>query len=159
MKNGMKLFAVVAMIVAGGVLAAEPPEVAWRTDFDAALTDASAQGRAVLLDFTGSDWCVWCHRLDVEVFDKEAFADYAREHLILVQLDFPNKKELPAELKAQNDALAERFGVTGYPTVVLLDGSGAEIGRLGYMQGGAKTFVRALKKFVADAAARSGGSS
>lgn len=143
------------MLLSACVLgSAEPVEASadpWRTDFDAALATAREEGKEVLLDFTGTDWCVWCHRLEDEVFTKQAFLDYARERLVLVRLDFPRRTKLPAELQTQNDALSERFDVSGYPTVILLDGSGQEVGRLGYMQGGAKTFVRALKKFASDA--------
>ncbi|HUG10738.1 MAG TPA: thioredoxin family protein [Opitutaceae bacterium] len=156
LKTRLKAFAAL-LFVAGAAFgedqAAAVPGDLWRTDFEAALTTAKDEGKAVLLDFTGSDWCVWCHRLEAEVFEQQAFLDYAREHLVLVRLDFPRKTKLPTELQAQNDALSERFDVGGYPTVILLDASGEEIGRLGYTQGGAKTFVRALKKFRAEATA------
>jgi len=155
MKKLWRTALVVSLILSGAAMpAAGPDEVAtdpWRTDFEGALKTAREEGRAVLLDFTGSDWCVWCHRLEDEVFTKQAFLDFARERLVLVRLDFPRKTKLPDELQAQNDALNDRFDVSGYPTVILLNGSGEEIGRLGYMQGGAKTFVRALKKFASDA--------
>lgn len=163
MKTSWITALVVSIVISStSLLGAEPDDVAtdpWRTDFEGALETAREEGRAVLLDFTGSDWCVWCHRLEDEVFTKDAFLDYARESLVLVRVDFPRRTKLPPEVEAQNKALDDRYGVTGYPTIVLIDAQGTEIGRLGYIQGGAKTFVRALKRFVADAkaAAQAGG--
>jgi thiol:disulfide interchange protein len=121
----------------------------WVTDFAAASVQAREQGRAILLNFTGSDWCVWCHRLRDEVFRQPWFLDYAGANLVLVEIDFPRRTNQPGALAAQNKQLDERFGVSGYPTIILLNADGAEIGRLGYMQGGSKTFVRELKRLIA----------
>ena len=61
----------------------------WETNFKKALARAKAENKYVLLNFSGSDWCGWCTKLDKEVFSRQAFKDYARENLILVLLDFP----------------------------------------------------------------------
>lgn len=121
----------------------------WGTDFEAALARAASEDRAILVNFTGSDWCVWCHRLSREVFEQRPFIEYAATDLVLLEVDFPRRRELPAALLAQNRRLAEQFEVSGYPTILLLNSAGKEIGRLGYMQGGAKTFVRELKRLIA----------
>lgn len=117
----------------------------WSTDYAAAVKT----GRPVLLNFTGSDWCVWCHRLRDEVLQTAVFAQYATESLALVELDFPRKQSLSPELKKQNDGFARKFGVDSYPTIILLGSDGQELARLGYMQGGPKTFVRELKRRIA----------
>lgn len=128
-----------------------PDRLVWREDFAAARAQAELEGRAMLLNFTGSDWCVWCFKLRDEVFLQAPFIAFAKESLMLVEVDFPQKKPQSAELIAQNRALDERFDVSGYPTIVVLNSRGAEIGRLGYMEGGAKTFVRALRRLIAAA--------
>src|SRR5689334_15851945 len=61
----------------------------WLTDLPTALAKAKAEGKSVLMDFTGSDWCPWCIRLRKEIFDQTAFQKFADENLILVELDFP----------------------------------------------------------------------
>ena len=43
----------------------------WLTDMELATEKASKEGKHLLLDFSGSDWCGWCIRLDKEVFQKE----------------------------------------------------------------------------------------
>jgi thiol-disulfide isomerase/thioredoxin len=118
----------------------------WRTDYRAALAEAKAQQQHVFLFFTGSDWCGWCKRLNREILSQPEFRDYAEQNLILVEVDFPRFKELPDELKKQNDLLQRAFQIEGYPTVVVLNAKGKEIGRLGYQEGGPGPFVRALKK-------------
>lgn len=133
----------------GGDVQAAAAAGAWSTDYDGSLRRAAQEKKPVLLDFTGSDWCIWCKRLDAEVFSQKPFVDYARDHLILVTIDFPNQKPQSDAEKRRNDELSKRFDVDGYPTVILLSPDGHVLGRTGYMEGGAKTFVRELKRFVA----------
>jgi len=102
----------------------------------------------VLLDFTGSDWCSWCIKFDQEALSTEKFAEYAKTHLELVQLDFPNTKPQSAELKAANAALQKQYNVDGFPTYVLLNADGKELGRqVGYAKGGPEAFIAELDGF------------
>lgn len=117
----------------------------WLTDYDQALKVAAEKKLPVLVDFTGSDWCGWCIRLDKEVFSQDAFKAYAKENLVLVKLDFPRRKNLPKEEAARNQELAGKFGIQGFPTIVLLGADGQEKARTGYQPGGAKAYVEHLK--------------
>ena len=96
----------------------------WLDDLAKAKAQASSEGKRILLDFTGSDWCGWCKKLDAEVFSQQEFKDYAAKNLVLVELDFPRSKTLTDEVKAQNNALKEKFAIRGFPTVIMLDGEG-----------------------------------
>jgi thioredoxin-related protein len=120
----------------------------WTTDYKAALTQAKAQKKLVLLDFTGSDWCPPCMLLEKEVFTEKAFKDFADKNYILVRVDFPQGKELPDDLKKQNDDLATRFNIEGPPTLIVLDAEGKELGRqLGYRAGsGPEAVIAQLKR-------------
>lgn len=126
-----------------GGLAAEENSL-WQTDFKAAQAKAKAEKKLLLLDFTGSDWCGWCIRLDQEVFNTEAFRSEAPKHFVLVQLDFPQGKELPEALAAQNAKLADQYSVQGYPTILLLDADGALVARTGYRPGGEEAYLKHL---------------
>ena len=97
----------------------------------------------MLLDFTGSDWCGWCIKIDKEVFAKPEFKNFSEKSLILVELDFPQGKTLPDAVKAQNSELQRKFKVNGYPTLVLLSPSGKEITR---WEGFKPSFFEELKK-------------
>lgn len=118
------------------------------SDFGAAQSQAKAEGKPMLLDFTGSDWCGWCIRLDEEVFSQDAFKAYAAANLILVELDFPRKKNQSAELKAQNKALSEKYGVRGFPTIVVLSPAGDLLGTTGYRRGGPEDYVLHLQELL-----------
>jgi protein disulfide-isomerase len=120
----------------------------WLTDVPTALARAKAENKSVLLDFTGSDWCGWCIRLKEEVFDEPAFAAYAKESLILVELDFPKGKPQTPQLRAANEALARKFGVRGFPTIIVLDANGNKLLQGGYAPGGAANYVSLLKKGI-----------
>lgn len=124
---------------------------AWMTDFEAAQSKAAAEQKPLLLEFTGSDWCPPCMMLNKEVFSQEIFLQYAADALILVKLDFPRKKELSAELKAQNEALATKYGIRGFPTILILSPEGKVVDTTGYRRGGAKAYVEHLKEIVASA--------
>ena len=121
---------------------------AWSTDLGAAQTKAYAENRIVLINFTGSDWCGWCIRLKDEVFSKPEFERFASSHLVLVEVDFPRKKPLAAAQKQANKALADKYFVQGYPTIILLNSKGDKIGELGYMQGGPQPFINAVQELA-----------
>lgn len=133
--------AVLSLSLAGMLSAGE-----WSTDLPKAVAKAKAEGKLVLVDFTGSDWCGWCKKLKAEVFDTQAFNDYAAKNLVLVEVDFPHKTELSEAQKAANKALAQKYGIKGFPTLVILDGSGQQVGELGYMPGGPAPMITELSK-------------
>ena len=121
-------------------------ELNWTTDYNQALSEAKSSGSKVFVFFTGSDWCGWCMRLDGEILATEQFKAYADRNLILVKLDFPRRIPLSEELKAQNEQLARKFRVTGFPTVVVLNSQGKRVAVMGYQEGGPGPFVAALEK-------------
>tara|TARA_B110000908_G_C10219153_1_gene434365 strand:- start:252 stop:773 length:522 start_codon:yes stop_codon:yes gene_type:complete len=96
-------------------------ELKWHTDFEEARLLALKENKVVFGFFTGSDWCGWCTRLKINVFDKPAFIDWAAKNVVLLELDFPRRTQLPAKLKEQNQGLAQAFQVRGYPTVWLFN--------------------------------------
>ncbi len=120
-------------------------ELKWLTDLPAAQALAKKEKKLVFVDFTGSDWCGWCVKLKKEVFDTKEFADYAKDNLILVELDFPRRKEQSAALKKANAALQEKHGVTGFPTLLALNADGKEVWKNpGYHPGGPAAMIAKL---------------
>ena len=115
--------------------------VQWQTDLPTALKQAAAENKAVLVDFTGSDWCGWCIKLKREVFDQKEFQAFAQENLVLVEVDFPNSKPQSAALRNANAALAKQFGIEGYPTIFILDANGNRLLKTGYKSGGPKNYI------------------
>jgi len=136
-----------ALVLAAASLPAA--DLAWQTDLPKAQAAAKAQNKLVLLDFTGSDWCGWCIKLKKEVFSTPEFAAYAAKNLVLVEVDFPRKKTLPAEQKKANDALAAQYKIEGFPTIIVLGPDGKKVGELGYQPGGPKAFIAELEKLKA----------
>ena len=121
----------------------------WQTDYEQALATAKAANKCVLLNFTGSDWCPPCIQMEKAVFSKAAFLNYAKENLVLVELDFPRRKALPAKVTEQNERLADQYGIenSGYPTVVLLNPDGKILGQLeGYAEEGPADMIAWVEK-------------
>ena len=117
----------------------------WETDLEVAKKRAKDEDKVILADFTGSDWCGWCIKLKKEVFDKPEFKEYAKKHLVMLELDFPHEKRLPAKEKEQNEKLSQEFKVEGFPTILLMNAKGKEVGRTGYQDGGPEKYVEHLK--------------
>jgi protein disulfide-isomerase len=125
----------VGLFAAAALFTATAAELNWLTDAAKAQAQAKAENKLVLLDFTGSDWCGWCIKLNKEVFNTPEFAEYAKKNLVLVEEDFPRKKKLSDEQKKANEALGKKYGIRGYPTLILLDGSGKKLAELSYSDG------------------------
>ena len=120
----------------------------WLTDYEKAKETAKEQNKPILIDFSGSDWCGWCIKLDKEVFSKDEFRKYAEENLVLLLLDFPRRKQMPAEEKKRNEELAGKFNIQGFPTVLLVDAEGKVIARTGYQPGGPEKYVEHIKQLL-----------
>jgi|SRR5665213_2267621 len=140
------LITMLAITVFWRVNAAE----AWLTDLPKAEAQAKAENKIVLMDFTGSDWCSWCIKFKQEVLDTPEFQAYAAKNVVLVELDYPQKKVQADDLKKTNASLKDHYKIDGYPTLVVLDKAGKEIGRqVGYSEGGPKAFIARLEQFKA----------
>jgi protein disulfide-isomerase len=135
----------VCLLLGWLAMSARAGELAWMTDLAKAEAKAKDEKKLVLMDFTGSDWCGWCIKLKKEVFDTKEFAAYAKDNLVLVELDFPNRKAQSDELKKANAKLKDKYKVSGFPTIVVLNGEGKQLWKqVGYMAGGAKAWIAKL---------------
>ena len=138
------LISVLGLFLAAQLQAAEGK---WINDLAKAQAKAKEENKMVLVDFTGSDWCPPCKALHKNVFSAKEFNDYAEKNLVLVEVDFPRRKEQPADLKKANRALAEKYNIESFPTVIVFDSKGKELDRKsGYGGQNAKDYVTGLEK-------------
>ena len=93
----------------------------WLVNLDEAYQESKETGKPIMANFTGSDWCGWCKRLSAAVFNKPEFKSWAEEHVVLLELDFPRRSQVPANIKKQNADLQRAFRVRGFPTVWVFD--------------------------------------
>ncbi len=135
----------IAMLVCCALLKVSAADLNWLTDVPKAQAQAKTDNKLVLMDFTGSDWCGWCMKLDKETFSQPEFADYAKKNLVLVQLDFPAHKEQSDDLKSANKALAKKYSIDGYPTLIALKPDGTVVWtQVGYLAGGPSAMIAKL---------------
>jgi thioredoxin-related protein len=129
-------------------LQTEAADLSWGTDLPKALIEAKAEQKLVLMDFTGSDWCPACILFHDQVAMSPKFAAYAKTNLVLIVVDFPNKVPQSDALKSANMALQKKYEVEGFPTLVLLNADGKELGRqLGYDSSGAEAFIAKVEGY------------
>ncbi|MEZ6017353.1 MAG: thioredoxin family protein [Planctomycetota bacterium] len=124
----------------------KPAEHRWFADYDMAVAAAKAEGKDLLVDFTGSDWCGWCIKLHEEVFQHAAFYDEASKHYVLLALDFPNGDEAKAKVPnpERNKELSEKYEIGGFPTILLMNVNGEVFGKTGYRDGGPEKYIAYL---------------
>jgi thioredoxin-related protein len=142
------LFLLSFALFIGVVHAQTENEQVWHSDVNVAIQQSLATKKPMFLFFTGSDWCGWCIRLQKEVFQTPYFTQWAKENVILVELDYPRKKQLPDEVRQQNQTMQQIFQVQGYPTVHLVtpepqqDGTVTftSLGQSGYAAGGPESW-------------------
>ncbi len=120
----------------------------WNEDYEGTLKEAEKSGKPIMLDFTGSDWCGWCVKLKKEVFDQQEFKKFSKENLFLVELDFPRGKTQSSKIKEQNQKLAQKYEIQGYPALIILNAKGEKIGEMGYVEGGPEPFIAQLKTIL-----------
>ena len=140
----MKKLIVSAMFALAATCAFAMPK-GWTDDFDAAKAKAAKEGKLLLVDFSGSEWCGWCIKLDDEVFSKKEFVKTAQMDFVLVMVDSPrNKEKLSKKARKQNPGLVEKYKIRGFPTVLVMDAEGEVLARTGYRKGGVKEYIKHL---------------
>jgi thioredoxin-related protein len=123
----------------------------WQTDFEKAKNTASTEDKPIILVFQGSDWCAPCIKLDRQVWSTAAFKEYASEHYVMLQADFPRKRENSlSETQAKANAkLAETYNRNGiFPFVVVLDANGHVLGKTGYKKTTPEQYIKELNAFT-----------
>lgn len=136
---GLATFTTSSTLMAGGE--------DWMTDFSAAKAKAAKENKSLLVDFTGSDWCGWCIRLNEEVFSHEAFKKGVAETFVLVELDYPqDSSKIPQATQEQNQKLKDQYKIQGFPTILLMNAEGLPFAKTGYQQGGPENYVSHLNE-------------
>ncbi len=125
----------------------EKQEKIWLTDASQEIEESKLSGKPIFAFFTGKEWCSWCKKLERQVLSKEGFINYAKENLVLLELDFPRGKR---NLPQKQIELARKFNIKGYPTVILMDSSTNKIAKTGYESMSPIQYVDHVKALLKD---------
>lgn len=146
---------IIALLIIAGSFTAEAQEMIWETNVKKAIEVSNKTKKPLLMFFTGSDWCGWCIRLQKEVLKTPEFTKWAKENVVLVELDFPRRSKQTAEIKKQNNELQQAFGIQGFPTVVIANGTIKDgkvnfegLGSTGYVAGGPAAWLAVANGFL-----------
>lgn len=150
----MKKILITLLLVVGS-FAVEAQELVWQTNVNKAMEISKKTKKPLLLFFTGSDWCGWCVRLQNEVLKTPEFAAWAKENVVLVELDYPRRTPQTDELKKQNNELQQAFAIQGFPTIYFANATNKEgkvnfegLGNTGYIAGGPKAWISVANEFL-----------
>jgi protein disulfide-isomerase len=151
----MKKIVVIALLFIGSI-AGQAQELKWETNMEKATQVSMKTKKPLLLFFTGSDWCGWCIRLQNEVLKTPEFAAWAKENVVLVEVDFPRRSPQQPEIQKQNSELQQLFQVQGYPTVWFSNPTKKDgkinldkLGSTGYVAGGPSVWLEGAKQIIA----------
>ena len=125
----------------------EELEKIWLTDVSQAIEQSKVSGKPIFAFFTGKEWCSWCKKLERQILSKEQFINYAKENLVLLELDFPRGRR---NLPQKQIELARKFNIKGYPTVILMDSSTNKIAKTGYEAMSPEQYVDHVKVLLKD---------
>ncbi len=146
---------VVTLLLLISSYASQAQEMVWNTDLKKAIDQSTAEKKPILLFFTGSDWCGWCIRLQNEVLKKPEFEVWAKQNVVLLELDYPRRTPQAPELQKQNQDLQGAFGVQGYPTIWFANATEKEgkinfeqLGRTGYVAGGPSAWIDSANEII-----------
>ena len=152
----MKKILVIAFLTLTSMSMQAQEELTWHTDLSKATDISIKENKPMFLFFTGSDWCGWCIRLQKEVFKTPEFIKWAKENVVLVELDFPRKNEQTDAVKMQNAQLQQQLQVRGYPTVWFVSAAKTAeakvnltaLGSTGYVAGGPKVWIDGANQII-----------
>jgi thiamine biosynthesis lipoprotein len=115
-------------------------------DAQEAFRVAGETQKPVLLVFAGSDWCAPCIRFEKQVLTENDFLEFAKENLVVLKADFPQRKKLPPAEQEQNDTLAEQYNPKGvFPKIVLVRLDKTVVSTLSYNNETSVEFIAQLK--------------
>lgn len=120
-------------------------DLVWHTNLEKAIEVAGKENKPILMQFSGSDWCKWCIKLNEEVMFTKEFADYAKDNIVLINFDYPRSIPQSDATKAYNQEMLNKYGVRGFPTVLLLDKTGKVVKQTGYQSGGPLAYIAHIK--------------
>ena len=123
----------------------EELEKIWLTDVSQAIEQSKVSGKPIFAFFTGKEWCSWCKKLERQVLSKDFFINYAKDNLVLLELDFPRSRR---NLPQKQIELARKFNIKGYPTVILMDSSTNKIAKTGYEAMSPEQYVDHVKALL-----------
>lgn len=148
-----RIFFISLFLVVSNIVFAQ--NLVWETNINKAIERSTKEHKPMFLFFTGSDWCGWCIRLQNEVFKTPEFTTWAKQNVVLVDLDFPRRTPQPDELKAQNNSLQQTFQIQGFPSIRVVNSDIKEgkinfelLGGLGYQAGGPTVWLKSADEIL-----------
>jgi protein disulfide-isomerase len=147
----------IALFLVVGSMTMQAQDLVWHNDVNKAMEVSKKSKKPLMLFFTGSDWCGWCMRLQKEVFKTPEFTKWAKDNVVLVELDFPRRSPQQPEIQQQNAQLQQTFQVQGYPTVWFVNATTnkekqvnfEKLGSTGYVAGGPNAWLDGANKIIA----------
>lgn len=121
----------------------------WISDYKEALDLSRKTDKPILLLFTGTGWCSYCHKLEREILETSQFANAVGGRYIFVKMDFsPMGQARDPSFSKQHEDLGQRYQIQGFPTVVVLDRNEQVLLRTGYRQLKADQYASYLQQEI-----------
>lgn len=155
-----KLFLILTLVFVSGLIGCGESEtkesrkrlpivrkrVKWLNSYEAAVTKSRETGKPIFAFFTGSDWCKYCSLMDEQILNTVTFANWSKENVVLLELDFPRNKQLEEPIARQNEELKNKYRISGFPTILFLMPDGTPVLQAGYHKVTAEQWIEVVEK-------------
>ncbi len=123
-------------------------DLKWNDKIEDGIALGKKENKPIFLLFTGSDWCPWCVKLEKELLSSKEVQDYLKG-LVLIKLDYRRKKD-PVSKEREKYILdnKKKYGVKGFPTIILIDSKGNVKDKIGYQKVTPAQYVENIKKKI-----------
>ncbi len=127
----------------------EPAHEGWHVMLDDAYKESAQTGKPIMAYFTGSDWCPPCRRFSAAVISKPEFSEWAKDNVVLLEVDSPRRKQVPQAIQQQNQHLSQAFNVRGVPRIWVFNmNQNGETGEMEVEALGSTGFVPSVDDFT-----------
>jgi len=136
--------------LAGQLFAQEAAEKAphrdgWYTDLEEAKKVALKEGKDLLIEFTRSEGCGWCLKLEKEVLSQPEFLEQIPQKYVMVILNYPrDESQWSAEVKQQHEAARKYYKISKFPCLVFTEANGRPYVGKSYRDKKAKEYLKKL---------------
>ena len=142
------LVAIIGQTVLSFSIAQDSTTSKWHSRYTAAVEEAKAQNKDLLIVFTGSNWIDICKTFEKDILMQPDFIDPVSQKYSLLKLEFPKDNRLPAALASEYQLLKTAYRVRGFPTVLVTDSAGLPFGLNGYQPITAENYARTMLAMV-----------
>lgn len=129
---------------AGGHPISNPSgQINWLRNYSEAVALSQSTSKPIVILFTGTGWCPACMKLERQVINHPEFAQAVGQKFVFLKAEFPDYSE-GAVAASPYKPLVDRYGISAFPTIVVINANGQQLYTVKYREGGPQMYAQEL---------------